>query len=87
MEQFSSLDVKTPRNILSHHYSRLHRLIALAQIAERKKLVEPAEVSIKKKMKCISWIKNTLAFMMIKFRNVLSAISTYLKLHIWIKIH
>ncbi len=30
----------------SHNYSRLHRLITLVQIAEGKKLVEPAEVSI-----------------------------------------
>ncbi len=46
IEQFSSLDVKGPRNILSHNYSRLDCLITLAQITEGKKLVEPAEVSI-----------------------------------------
>jgi hypothetical protein len=46
IKQFSSLDVKGPFNILSHNYSRLHCLITLAQIAEGKKLVEPAEVSI-----------------------------------------
>ncbi len=48
IEQFSSLHVKGPCNILSHNYSRLHCLITLAQIAEGKKLVEPAEVSIEK---------------------------------------
>ncbi len=32
----------------SHNYSRLHCLIIPAQIAEGKKLVEPAEVSNKK---------------------------------------
>ncbi len=36
---------RPPRNS-SHNYSRLHCLITLAQIAEGKKLVEPAEVSI-----------------------------------------
>jgi hypothetical protein len=46
IEQFSSLDVKGPYNILSHNYSRLHCLITLAQIAEGNKLVDPAEVSI-----------------------------------------
>ena len=30
----------------SHNYSKLHCLITLAQIAEGKKLIEPAEVSI-----------------------------------------
>jgi hypothetical protein len=34
-----------PRNILADNLSRLHRLVTLAQIAEGKKLVEPAEVS------------------------------------------
>ena len=46
IEQFWSLHVKGPRNILSHNYSRLHRLITLAQIAEGKKLIEPAEIFI-----------------------------------------
>jgi hypothetical protein len=32
----------------SHNYSRLHHLITLTQIAEGKKLIEPAQVSIKK---------------------------------------
>ncbi len=39
---------RAPHNILSHNYSRLHPLITLAQIAEGKKLVEPAEVFIEK---------------------------------------
>ncbi len=37
-----------PLQFSSHNYSRLHCLITLAQIAEGKKLIEPAEVSIKK---------------------------------------
>jgi hypothetical protein len=46
--ELSSLHVKDPHNILSHNYLRLHCPITLAQIAEGKKLVEPAEVSIEK---------------------------------------
>jgi hypothetical protein len=38
--------IKGPHNILADNLSRLHRLVTLAQIAEEKKLVEPAEVSI-----------------------------------------
>jgi hypothetical protein len=36
-----------PPQYSSHNYLRLHRLVTLAQIAEGKKLVEPAEVHIK----------------------------------------
>jgi hypothetical protein len=48
IEQFSSLNVIGPPQYSSHNYSRLHPLITLAQSAEGKKLVEPAEVSIEK---------------------------------------
>ncbi len=37
--------IKAPRNILADNLSRLHRLVTPAQIAEGKKLIEPAEVS------------------------------------------
>jgi hypothetical protein len=47
IEQFSSLNMIGPPQHSSHNYSRLHCLITPAQIAEGKKLVEPAEVSIK----------------------------------------
>ena len=47
IEQFSSLNVIGPPQYSSHNYSRLHHLVTLAQIAEGKKLVEPAEVPIK----------------------------------------
>jgi hypothetical protein len=88
IEQFSSLNVKGHRNILSQKYSRLHCLVTLAQIVEGKKLIEPAEVSIeKKKIKHISWIKNTLVFTMRTSGNALSVISTYLTLHIQMRIH
>ena len=39
--------IEAPRNILANNLSRLHRLVTPAQVAEGKKLVEPAEVSIK----------------------------------------
>ncbi len=39
---------RAPPQYSSCNYSRLHCLVTLAQIAERKKLVEPAEVSIEK---------------------------------------
>jgi hypothetical protein len=38
--------IEGSRNILADNLSRLHRLVTPAQIAEEKKLVEPAEVSI-----------------------------------------
>jgi hypothetical protein len=37
--------IEGPRNILADNLSRLHCLVTPAQIAEGKKLVEPAEVS------------------------------------------
>jgi hypothetical protein len=49
IEQFSSLDVIGPHNILANNYSRLHCLVTPAQIAEGKKLVEPTEVSNKER--------------------------------------
>ncbi len=38
--------IKGPCNILADNLSRLHQLVTMAQIAEGKKLVKPAEVSI-----------------------------------------
>ncbi len=38
--------IQGPCNILADNLSRLHRLVTLAQFAEVKKLVEPAEISI-----------------------------------------
>ncbi len=37
--------IKGPDNILADNLSRLHRLVTPAQIAEGKKLEEPADVS------------------------------------------
>jgi hypothetical protein len=47
IEKFSPMlhYIKGPRSILAGNLSRLHRLVTPAQIAEEKKLVEPAEVS------------------------------------------
>ncbi len=49
IEEFSPMlhYIKGPRNILTNNLSRLHCLVTPAQIAEGKKLVELAEVSIK----------------------------------------
>jgi hypothetical protein len=47
IEQCSSRNMIGPPQYSSHNYSRLHCLVTLAQIAEGKKLVEPAEVPIK----------------------------------------
>jgi hypothetical protein len=43
--------IEGPHNILANNRSRLHRLVTPAQIAEGKKLVEPAEVSIEEEDK------------------------------------
>ncbi len=43
--------IEGPRNILANNLSRLHHLVTLAQIAEGKKLVEPADVSIEEEDK------------------------------------
>ncbi len=43
--------IEGPRNILANNLSRLHCLVTPAQIMEGKKLVEPAEVSIKEEDK------------------------------------
>jgi hypothetical protein len=47
IEEFSPMlhYIAGPRNILADNLSRLHRLVTPAQIAEGKKLIEPAEVS------------------------------------------
>ncbi len=89
IEEFSPMIhyFKGPCNILADILSRLHCLVTLAQIVEGKRLVEPAEVSNKEKRKCIHWFKNTLVFMTMTFGNVFSVISTYLKLHIRMRIH
>ncbi len=46
--------IEGPCNILANKLSRLHRLVTPAQIAEGKKLVEPAEVSIEEEDKASS---------------------------------
>jgi hypothetical protein len=53
IEEFSPmlLNIEGPCNILAINLSRLHCLDTPAQIAEGKKLVDPAEVSIEEKDK------------------------------------
>ncbi len=43
--------IEGPRNILANNLSRLHRLVTPTQIAEGKKVLEPAEVSIEEEDK------------------------------------
>jgi hypothetical protein len=42
---------RAPRNILADNLSRLHCLVTPSQIAEGKKLIEPAEISIEEEDK------------------------------------
>ncbi len=53
IEEFSPMlhYIEGPRNILANNLSRFHCLVTPAQIAEGKKLVEPAEVSIEEEDK------------------------------------
>jgi hypothetical protein len=53
IEEFSPIlyYIEGPRNILADNLSRLHCLVTPAQIAEGKKLVEPAEVYIEEEDK------------------------------------
>jgi hypothetical protein len=53
IEEFSPMlhYIEGPCNILADNLSRLHCLVTPTQIAEGKKLVEPAEVSIKEEDK------------------------------------
>jgi hypothetical protein len=53
IEEFSPMlhYIKGPCNILADNLLRLHCLVTPAQIAERKKLVEPAEASIEEEDK------------------------------------
>jgi hypothetical protein len=43
--------IEGPRNILADNFSRLYCLVTPAQIVEKKKLVEPTEVSIEEEDK------------------------------------
>ncbi len=75
-EEFSPMlhYIEGPCNILADNLSRLNSF-SLQRIL------------LRKKTKHISWIKNTLVYMMRMSGNVLSAISTYLTLHIRMRIH
>jgi hypothetical protein len=70
----------------ANNLSRLHSLVTPTQIAEGKKLVEPAEVSNKEEDEAYFLDQQYPGLYDNEFWNVLSAISTYLKLHIRIKI-
>jgi hypothetical protein len=88
IEEFSPLlhYIEGPRNILANYLSRLHHLVTPAQIAEGKKLVEPTEVSNEEKDKAYFLDEEYSSLYDTRFGNVLSAMSTYLKFLIRIKI-
>jgi hypothetical protein len=87
IEQFSSLHVKGPCNILATTIQGSITWLLWLWLQRGRNLWSPQRFFTRKKMMCVSWIKKSLVFMMIKFGNVLSDISTYLKLHICVKIH
>jgi hypothetical protein len=89
IEQFSSLNVIGPPQYSSHNHSRLHCLVTLAQIAEGKKLVEPTEVSSKEEDEVYFLDQEYSGRYDDKVWEFIECyvISTYLKLHIRIKIH
>ncbi len=77
--------IKSPCKILADNLSRLHCLVTPTQIAEKKKLIEPAEVSIEEEDKAYFLDQE---YSDLYNENVwhLSAISTYLTLHIQMRI-
>jgi hypothetical protein len=88
IEEFLSMlhYIKGPHNILANNLSRLHRLVTLAQIAEVKKLVEPVEVSIEEEDEAYFLDQEYSGLHNGMFGNALSVISTYLTLHIQMRI-
>ncbi len=88
IEEFSSIlhYIKGPSNILADNFSRLHCLVTPAQIAEGKKLIEPTEVSNEEEDEAYFLDQEYSGLMMRMSGNVLSVISTYLTLHIRMRI-
>ncbi len=84
IEEFSPMlhYINGPCNILANNLSRLHRLGTPAQIA----LIEPAEVSNEEEDKAYFLDQEYSVFMMRMSGHVLSVISTYLTLHIRMRI-
>jgi hypothetical protein len=78
--------IEGPRNILADNLSRLHCLVTPAQIAEGKKLVEPAEVSIEEKDEAYFLDQEYSGLYNEDVWESLSATSTYLTLHIRMRI-
>ncbi len=89
IEEFSSIlhYIKGPHNILANNLSRLHCLVTPAQIAEWKKLVEPTEVSYEGEDKAYYLDQEYSGLYNENTGNALSVISTYLTLHIQLRIH
>jgi hypothetical protein len=89
IEEFSPMlhQIKGPHNILVKNLSQLHCLVTPAQIAEGKKLVEPAIISIDEEVKAYFLnTKSTLVFATTSSGNELHVTSTYQKVITPIKI-
>jgi hypothetical protein len=88
IEEFSPIlhYIEGPHNILADNLSRVHCLVTLAQIAEGKKLVEPAEVSNEEEDKAYFLDQEYSDLYDEDVWNVLSVISTYLTPHIQMRI-
>jgi hypothetical protein len=88
-EEFSPIlhYIEGPCNILANNLSRLHCLVPLAQIKEGKKLVEPAEVSTEKEDEACFLDQEYSGLYDEDVWECLSVISTYLTLHIQMRIH
>jgi hypothetical protein len=78
--------IEGPPNILADNLSRLNCLVTLAQIAEGKKLAEPAEVSNEEEDKAYFLDQKYSGLYDETSGNVLSVTSTYLTLHILMRI-
>jgi hypothetical protein len=89
IEEFSPMlhYIEGHNNLLANNLSRLHCLVTPAQIVEGKNLVQLAEVSNKEEDEAYFLDQEYSGLYDNEFGDVLSAISTYQKLQIWIKIY
>jgi hypothetical protein len=89
IEEFSPMlhYIKGPRNILAGNLSRLHRLVTPAQIAEGKKLAEPAEVSIEEEDEAYLLDQEYSGLYNENIWKCIECYLNYLTLHIRMRIH
>ncbi len=79
--------IEGPSNTLANNFSRLYCLVTLAQIPEGKKLVEPTEVSIEEEDEAYFLDQEYSGLYNEDVWECIEAISTYLTLHIGMRIH